>query len=174
MMKSSFQKSNFLYYGIILVSVWVEVIMIWQLEKLIPLLYPGFIGFLVFHLLYHLLLFLVSKRSGRLDYLMIWGLFLMFNLLYDSFLGLLFLGLSFGMWCVFDKILAISTVLTSLLYSMKIKEQTRKLAAGCSKYSFEVADKADVVWRDFRRVLVRFFFYTNLVTHFNKLVAFSF
>ncbi|ORO58337.1 chlorohydrolase [Streptococcus oralis subsp. oralis] len=28
---------------------------------------------------------------------------------------------------------------------MKIKEQTRKLAAGCSKYSFEVADKADVV-----------------------------
>ena len=64
---------------------------------------------------------------------------------------------------------------------MKIKEQTRKLAAGCSKYSFEVADKtdevsskhgfevvdetdevsylylrqgeADVVWRDFRRVL---------------------
>jgi len=33
----------------------------------------------------------------------------------------------------------------SSLYSMKIKEQTRKLAAGCSKYSFEVADKADVV-----------------------------
>ncbi|WP_212750434.1 hypothetical protein [Streptococcus pseudopneumoniae] len=31
------------------------------------------------------------------------------------------------------------------LYSMKIKEQTRKLAAGCSKHSFEVADKADVV-----------------------------
>jgi len=28
---------------------------------------------------------------------------------------------------------------------MKIKEQTRKLAAGCSKYSFEVADKTDVV-----------------------------
>jgi len=35
---------------------------------------------------------------------------------------------------------------------MKIKEQTRKLAAGCSKQCFEVADKADVVWRDFRRV----------------------
>jgi len=35
---------------------------------------------------------------------------------------------------------------------MKIKEQTRKLAAGCSKHSFEVGDKADVVWRDFRRV----------------------
>jgi len=28
---------------------------------------------------------------------------------------------------------------------MKIKEQTRKLAASCSKYSFEVADNADVV-----------------------------
>jgi len=31
------------------------------------------------------------------------------------------------------------------LYSMKIKEQTRKLAADCSKHSFEVTDKADVV-----------------------------
>ena len=52
------------------------------------------------------------------------------------------------------------------LYSMKIKEQTRKLAAGCSKHCFEVADRtdevsniylrqdeADVVLRDFRRVL---------------------
>ena len=28
---------------------------------------------------------------------------------------------------------------------MKIKEQTRKLAAACSKYSFEVADKTDEV-----------------------------
>jgi len=28
---------------------------------------------------------------------------------------------------------------------MKSKEQARKLAAGCSKHSFEVADKADVV-----------------------------
>ena len=28
---------------------------------------------------------------------------------------------------------------------MKIKEQTRELAAGCSKYSFEVADKTDEV-----------------------------
>ena len=139
MMKNSFQetkKSNFLYYGIILVSVLLEVIMIWQLDRLIPLLYPGFIVFLVFHLLYHLLLFLVAKRSGRWDYLMIWGLFLMFNLLYDSFLGLLFLGLSFGMWSFFGKIPAITTVLTSLL--------------------------------------VRFFFYLNLVTHFSKLVAFSF
>ena len=136
MMKNSFQKLNFLYYGIILVSVLVEVVIIWQLERLIPLLYPGFVGFLVFHLLYHLVLFLVAKRSGRWDYLMIWGLFLMFNLLYDSFLGLLFLGLSFGMWSVFVKITAISPVLTSLL--------------------------------------ARLFFYTNLVTHFSKLVAFPF
>ena len=28
---------------------------------------------------------------------------------------------------------------------MKIKEQTRKLAADCSKYSFEVADETDEV-----------------------------
>jgi len=28
---------------------------------------------------------------------------------------------------------------------MKIKEQTRKLAAGCSKHSFDVADEADMV-----------------------------
>ncbi|CJH86911.1 chlorohydrolase [Streptococcus pneumoniae] len=28
---------------------------------------------------------------------------------------------------------------------MKIKEQTRKLVVGCSKYSFEVADKTDEV-----------------------------
>ena len=31
------------------------------------------------------------------------------------------------------------------LYSMKIKEQTRKLAAGCSKQCFEVVDKTDEV-----------------------------
>jgi len=31
------------------------------------------------------------------------------------------------------------------LYSMKIKEQTRKLVAGCSKHCFEVADRDDVV-----------------------------
>ncbi|CMX16212.1 immunity protein BlpZ [Streptococcus pneumoniae] len=30
------------------------------------------------------------------------------------------------------------------VYSIKIKEQTRKLAAGCSKYSFEVVDKTEV------------------------------
>jgi len=40
---------------------------------------------------------------------------------------------------------------------MKIKDQTRKLAAGCSKHRFEVADKADVVWRDFRRVSISYF-----------------
>ncbi|ORO92131.1 chlorohydrolase [Streptococcus mitis] len=28
---------------------------------------------------------------------------------------------------------------------MKIKEQTRKITAGCSKHCFEVADRADVV-----------------------------
>ena len=28
---------------------------------------------------------------------------------------------------------------------MKIKKQTRKLAAGCSKHSFEVADRTDEV-----------------------------
>ncbi|MBF9674680.1 hypothetical protein IAI22_00100 [Streptococcus pseudopneumoniae] len=31
------------------------------------------------------------------------------------------------------------------LYSVKIKEQTRKLAAGCSKHCFEVGDKTDEV-----------------------------
>ena len=29
------------------------------------------------------------------------------------------------------------------LYSMKIKEPTRKLAAGCSKHCFEVVDRTD-------------------------------
>ncbi|CKL60848.1 hypothetical protein [Streptococcus pneumoniae] len=28
---------------------------------------------------------------------------------------------------------------------MKIKDQTRKLAAGCSKHCFEVVDRSDVV-----------------------------
>ena len=31
------------------------------------------------------------------------------------------------------------------LNSMKIKDQTRKLAAGCSKHCFEVVDRTDVV-----------------------------
>ncbi|EFL67931.1 hypothetical protein [Streptococcus pneumoniae] len=33
----------------------------------------------------------------------------------------------------------------NLLYSMKTKEQTRKLASGCSKHCFEVVDGTDVV-----------------------------
>jgi len=41
--------------------------------------------------------------------------------------------------------IAKKAVKTAFLYSMKIKEQTRKLAAGCSKHSFEVAGEADVV-----------------------------
>ena len=32
-----------------------------------------------------------------------------------------------------------------VLYSMKIKEQTRKLVAGCSKNCFEVVDRTDEV-----------------------------
>ncbi|EPR93922.1 chlorohydrolase [Streptococcus mitis 29/42] len=31
------------------------------------------------------------------------------------------------------------------LYSIKIKEQTRKLGAGCSKQCFEVVDRTDEV-----------------------------
>ena len=36
-------------------------------------------------------------------------------------------------------------VLFFYLHSMKIKEQTRKLAAGCSKHCFEVEDETDEV-----------------------------
>ena len=36
-------------------------------------------------------------------------------------------------------------VLFFYLHSMKITEQTRKLAAGCSKHCFEVVDKTDEV-----------------------------
>ena len=35
--------------------------------------------------------------------------------------------------------------LATCLYSMKIKKQTRKLAAGCSKHCFEVVDRTDEV-----------------------------
>ena len=35
--------------------------------------------------------------------------------------------------------------INTALYSMKIKEQTRKLAAGYSKHCFEVADRTDEV-----------------------------
>ncbi|WP_313970704.1 hypothetical protein [uncultured Streptococcus sp.] len=34
---------------------------------------------------------------------------------------------------------------------MKIKEQTRKLAAGCSKHCFEVVDKTDKVRNTYLR-----------------------
>ena len=44
-----------------------------------------------------------------------------------------------------DYEIRISSLKVVFLYSMKIKEQTRKLNAGSSKHSFEVADKADVV-----------------------------
>ncbi|CMX59003.1 N-ethylammeline chlorohydrolase [Streptococcus pneumoniae] len=37
------------------------------------------------------------------------------------------------------------------LYSMKIKEQTRRLAAGCSKHRFEVVDKTDEVISNIRQ-----------------------
>ena len=36
-------------------------------------------------------------------------------------------------------------VLFFSLHSMKIKEQTRKLVAGCSKQCFEVVDRTDEV-----------------------------
>lgn len=52
-MKDSVQaskKTSFLYHGIILVSLVGEVVMLWQLERVVPVLYPGFIGFLLFHL----------------------------------------------------------------------------------------------------------------------------
>ena len=91
------KKISFLYRGIILASLVGEVVMLWQLERVMPVLYPGFVGFLFFHLVYHIILFVIAKRSCRLDYLVTWGLFLMFNLLYDSFIALIFLGLSFGM-----------------------------------------------------------------------------
>ncbi|MDG8326942.1 hypothetical protein [Streptococcus pneumoniae] len=35
--------------------------------------------------------------------------------------------------------------MANFIIELSIKEQTRKLAAGCSKYSFEVADKTDKV-----------------------------
>ena len=36
-------------------------------------------------------------------------------------------------------------MIKNMYYSIKIKEQTRKLAAGCSKHCFEVADRTDEV-----------------------------
>ena len=43
-----------------------------------------------------------------------------------------------SIWAFFEKRF-------SVLYSMKIKEQTRRLAAGCSKQYFEVVDRTDEV-----------------------------
>ncbi|MDS8068248.1 hypothetical protein RLG75_07760 [Streptococcus pneumoniae] len=40
---------------------------------------------------------------------------------------------------------------------MKIKEQTRKLAAGCSKHRFEVVDKADVFGEIFEEYKNKFY-----------------
>ena len=62
------KKISFLYHGIILASLVGEVVMLWQLERVMPVLYPGFVGFLFFHLVYHIILFVIAKRSGRLDY----------------------------------------------------------------------------------------------------------
>ena len=47
--------------------------------------------------------------------------------------------------CVMKKDKAIFEPYLFILYSMKIKEQTRKLAAGCSKHCFEVVDRTDEV-----------------------------
>ena len=69
---------------------------------------------------------------------------------------------------------------------MKIKEQTKKLAAGCSKHCFEVvdktdevsskhcfevADRADVVLRDFRRVLIHHNHRLNSLAFIHSLVS---
>ena len=100
MMKNAFQetkKSNFLYYGIILVSVLLEVFMNLAIREANSASLSRFCWLFSLSCTLPSVLIPSCKRSGRWDYLMIWGLFLMFNLLYDSFLGLLFLGLSFGM-----------------------------------------------------------------------------
>ena len=60
----------------------------------------------------------------------------------------------FDGWSWFTSKYNFNQIKTTTLYSMKIKEQTRKLAVGCSRYCFEVVDMANVVWRDFRRVLL--------------------
>ncbi|NIB82858.1 hypothetical protein EKA98_06210 [Streptococcus pseudopneumoniae] len=44
-----------------------------------------------------------------------------------------------------SSIFSCHTPLLTILYSMKIKKQTRKLAAGCSKPCFEVVDETDEV-----------------------------
>ena len=57
-MKESVQASkkiSLLYHGIILASLVGEVVMLWQLERVMPVLYPYFVGFLLFHLVYHII-----------------------------------------------------------------------------------------------------------------------
>ena len=41
--------------------------------------------------------------------------------------------------------MSLDSVSKLIYYSMKIEVQTRKLAAGCSKHCFEVADRTDEV-----------------------------
>ena len=61
---------------------------------------------------------------------------------------------------------------------MKIKEQTRKLVAGCSKYSFEVVDRTDEVSNHTygKETLTRFeeIFEEYEIDFFPSLVTFQF
>ena len=41
--------------------------------------------------------------------------------------------------------MSLDSISKLIYYSMKIEVQTRKLAAGCSKHCFEVADRTDEV-----------------------------
>ena len=41
--------------------------------------------------------------------------------------------------------MSLDSISKLIYYSMKIEVQTKKLAAGCSKYCFEVVDKTDEV-----------------------------
>ena len=54
------KKISLLYHGIILASLVGEVVMLWQLERVVPILYLGFVGFLLFHLVYHIILFVIG------------------------------------------------------------------------------------------------------------------
>ena len=59
----------------------------------------------------------------------------------------------------------------STLYSMKIKEQTRKLATGCSKHNFEAADKTDegkvkLTW--FEEIFDEYYYKKDLVLLLTK------
>ena len=65
----------------------------------------------------------------------------------------------------------VSPKLASNWYSMKIKKQTRKRSAGCSKHCFEVVDRTDEVsnkytprrsWRDLKRFLKSMIYKFNI------------